>query len=107
MSSVTLMLPPEVIEELRLPHDGVRDADGIVMAVEGLNVAASLATLAMLLPQARQLAQALRRWRLRQPRDEVLTLTVTGKSIAMRIDLPPNVHVDHLLDQLRPLLDEQ
>jgi len=104
MSSVRLKLPQEIVAELDLPYEGVRDLQGIVIAVEGLNVAASLVTLAALRPRGRALVAAIRRWRLRQPQ-EVIHLTVAGPGLDLKIELPPNVSSAHLFEQLRPLLD--
>jgi hypothetical protein len=104
MSSVKLKLPEEIIAELDLPYEGVRDLQGIVIAVEGINVAASLVTLAALRPRGKALVAAIRRWRLRQPQETML-LTVTGPGVDIKIELPANVHSADLFEQLRPLLD--
>jgi hypothetical protein len=103
-----LSLPEEVLRETELPYDGVRDAGAIVIAIEGVNVAASIVTLATLKQYAPRLAASLRQWRLRQPRrpaGEPTTLTVRGPGIGLSIDLPPNVSTQQLLTQLAPLLD--
>lgn len=105
MTIVRLQLPPEVIEELDLPYEGVRDVSVVHLAIEGISVVANLATLAALQPQAAALVAAVRRWRLKDPRPSV-TLTVKGPGLDLKIDLPRNVSTAHLLDQLRPLLDE-
>lgn len=106
MTSVKLLLPPEVVEELDLPYEGVRDFSAITLAVEGVAVVANLATLVTLQPHLDALVAAIRNWRLRDPRPSVL-LTVKGPGIDLKIDLPRNVSRAQLLDQLRPLLDEQ
>ncbi|MGC4878343.1 hypothetical protein ACLQ26_19055 [Micromonospora sp. DT43] len=104
MTSVRLLLPPEVVAELRLPHEGVRDAGAVTLAIEGISVLANLATLATLQPQAEALVSAIRGWRLRDPRPTV-TLTARGPGLDLTIELPRNVSRAQLLDQLRPLLD--
>jgi hypothetical protein len=105
MDSVKLQLPTQVVNELELPYEGVRDVDGILIAIEGVNVAASIVTLATLRSKSRTLAASLRRWRLRQP-TRSMTLVVKGPTIDLRIDLPPNVSTADLLEQLKPLLDD-
>jgi hypothetical protein len=105
MTSVRLQLPPEIIEELDLPYEGVRDISAVTLAIEGVSVVANLATLATLQPQIGVLVSAIRNWRLRDPRPSV-TLTVTGPGLNLKVDLPRNVSTAQLLDQLRPLFDE-
>jgi hypothetical protein len=46
--NVLLHLPPEVIAEAGLPYEGLRDPNGITLALDGINVAASVVTLATL-----------------------------------------------------------
>lgn len=106
MTSVKLLLPPDVIEELDLPYEGVRDVSAITLAIEGVSLMANLATLATLQPQVSALVTALRNWRLRDPRPSV-TLTVKGPGLDLKIDLPRNVSKTQLLDQLRPLFAEE
>ncbi|KKK04974.1 hypothetical protein [Micromonospora sp. HK10] len=106
MNSVKLLLPAEVIEELDLPYEGVRDTGAITLAVEGVAVLANLATLATLQPQAEALVTAIRNWRLRN-REKPAVLTVEGANISLRIELPPNVDRAALLRQLEPLLNEE
>ncbi|MBM0236139.1 hypothetical protein JNW88_01610 [Micromonospora sp. ATA32] len=106
MTSVKLLLPPDVIEELNLPYEGVRDISAITLAVEGVSVMANLATLATLQPQVSALVTAIRNWRLRDPQPSV-TLTVKGPGLDLKIDLPRNVSKAQLLDQLRPLFADE
>ncbi|RGC67646.1 hypothetical protein C5N14_17855 [Micromonospora sp. MW-13] len=106
MTTVKLLLPAEVFEELDLPYEGVRDLSAITLAVEGTGLLANLAALAALQPQLSDLVAAIRNWRLRDPRPSV-TLTVTGPGIDLKVDLPRNVSRARLLEQLRPLLDDQ
>ncbi|MFI7609392.1 hypothetical protein ACIBTV_30365 [Micromonospora sp. NPDC049366] len=106
MTSIKLILPAEVFDELDLPYEGVRDVSAVTLAIEGVSVLANLATLATLQPQLGTLVAAVRNWRLRDPRPSVV-LTVRGPGIDLKIDLPRNVSRAHLLDQLRPLLDAE
>lgn len=106
MASVKLLLPPEVIQELDLPYEGVRDVSAITIAIEGIAVAANLATLATLQPNVNALVAAIRNWRLRDPRPSV-TLTAKGPGLDLTIELPRNVSRAQLLDQLRPLFDQE
>jgi hypothetical protein len=99
-------LPEEIVQDARIPYEGLRDAQGVVLAIEGINVTASIVTLVGLKQYAPQLAAAIRHWRLKQdpsPR----TLTVRGDGIDLKIDLPPNVSTQQLLRQLAPLFDEE
>jgi hypothetical protein len=105
---VRLNLPEQVLRETELPYDGVRDPGAVVVAIQGVDVAASIVTLATLKQYAPRLAASLRQWRLRQPRQPAglpTTLTVRGPGLELSIDLPPNVSTQHLLTQLAPLLD--
>ncbi|WP_328374380.1 hypothetical protein [Micromonospora zamorensis] len=106
MTSIKLLLPPEVIEELDLPHEGARDFSALTLTIDAVGVAANLATLAALQPQLGALVAAVRNWRLRDPRPSV-TLTVTGPGLDLKVDLPRNISKAQLLDQLRPLFDER
>ena len=106
MTAVKLLLPVEVVEELNLPYEGVRDASAITVAVDAVSVMANLATLATLQPQLGALVTAIRNWRLRDPRPSV-TLTVKGPGLDLKVDLPRNVSKAQLLDQLRPLFAEE
>jgi hypothetical protein len=106
MASVKLLLPPEVIQELDLPYEGVRDVSAITVAIEGIAVAANLATLATLQTHVHALVAAIRNWRLKDPRPSV-TLTAKGPGFDLSIELPRNVSRGQLLDQLRPLFDQE
>lgn len=101
-------MPEEVLREVELPYEGVRDVEGVIVAIEGINVAASVVTLATLKQYAPRLAASIRQWRLRRPRRagaEPIKLTVRGPGISLSIDLPPNVSTQQLLSQLGPLLE--
>src|SRR5688500_2974043 len=106
MRSVKLALPEEIVRESGIPYEGLRDVQGVVLAIEGINVTASIVTLVALKQYAPQLAAAIRRWRLKQVRSP-RTLTSQGDGIDLKIDLPPNVSTQQLLRQLAPLLDEE
>ena len=93
------------MQEAGIPYEGLRDIQGVVLAIEGINVTASIVTLVALKQYAPQLAAAIRRWRLKQGRSP-RTLTIQGDGIDLKIDLPPNVSTQQLLRQLAPLLDE-
>jgi hypothetical protein len=102
MSSVSLQVPQEIVDELAMPYEGVRDLQAIVVAIDGVNVAASIVTLATLRPYARRFVEAVRYWRLRDNRATVV-LTVTGPGLEIRLDLPRNIEPGELLEQLGPL----
>jgi hypothetical protein len=105
METVQLNLPVEIIQDTNIPYEGVRDLQGVAVAIDGINFTASIVTLAALKQYAPALASAIRRWRLHQDAKS-MTLTVKGKSINLTIELPPNVSTQHLLKQLAPLLDK-
>ena len=106
MTSVQLAFPDEILHEANFPYDGVRDASGITLAIDGINLTASIVTLATIKQYAPQLASAIRRWRLHQDRDSI-TLTVKGSGIDMTVDLPRNISTQRLLEQLTPLLKKE
>jgi hypothetical protein len=105
MTAVMMRVPEEVVREAEIPYEGVRDVDGVVFAIEGINFTASVITLATLRRYAPALISAIRRWRLRQETKSVL-LTVRGNGIDLRIELPPNLSTQDLLKRLGPLLRE-
>ncbi|MFG1673638.1 hypothetical protein [Micromonospora sp. NPDC049282] len=106
MTGVKLLLPADILEELDLPYEGVRDVPALTVAVDAVSVVANLATLATLQPHLGALVAAIRNWRLRDPRPSV-TLTVKGPGIDLKVDLPRNVSRAQLLAQLQPLLEEE
>lgn len=93
------------MQQAELPYEGVRDLQGIVVAIDGINLTASIVTLATLKQYAPALAAAIRRWRLRQD-TKPMTLTVKGDGIDLTIELAPNVGTQQLLRQLAPLLEK-
>ncbi len=104
MSTILLNVPQEIIDELGIPYEGTRSVEAIVLAIDGVNFAASVVTLAALRIHASKLATAIRNWRQRDQRP-LVTLTVKGPGIDLTIELPRNVSKAQLLDQLRPLFD--
>ena len=101
-------MPEEILREAELPSEGAHDAEGFVVAIAGVDVAASIVTLATLKQFTPRLASAIRQWRLNRPRragDEPVTLTVQGPGISLSVDLPPNVNTLDLLTRLAPLLE--
>jgi hypothetical protein len=100
-------LPEEILREAELPFEGAHDVDGVVVAIEGVTVAASVVTLATLQQFAPRLATSIRRWRLNRPRragGRPVRLTVRGPGLDLAVDLPPNVSTQDLLTRLAPLL---
>ncbi|UQU62829.1 hypothetical protein COUCH_27850 [Couchioplanes caeruleus] len=106
MTSIVLRLPETVVQELALPYEGSRDASAVTMAIEGIAVAANVATVLTAQPQLQAIAAAIRRWRLGNERESVV-LTVRGPGIDLRIDLPRNVSSERLMRQLQPLLADR
>ncbi len=106
MSVVKLQLPPEVLDEVDLPYEGIRGLDAITLAIDGIAVAANLATLAAVQPQLGALVAAIRNWRLRDERPTVV-LTVKGRGVDMRLELPRNVDTATLLKQLQQIFEER
>ena len=98
-------MPEEIVRDAGVPYEGLRDVQGIVLAIEGINFTASIVTLVTLKRYLPQLAASIRRWRLRQD-DKPRTLTVKGEGIDLTIALPPNVSTQQLLRQLAPLFEE-
>ncbi|MFY1623061.1 hypothetical protein ACN268_07625 [Micromonospora sp. WMMD735] len=106
MTSVKLLLPADVFDEIDLPYEGVRDLSALTLAIEGTAVLANLATLAGLQPQLGALVGAIRNWRLRDERATVV-LTVKGPGVDLRLDLPRNVSTAVLLKHLEPLFEDE
>jgi len=98
-------LPEEILRQAELPYEGLRDLQGVVVAIEGINFTASIITLATLKQYAPALAAAIRRWRLGQD-TKPMVLTVKGDGVDLKIELPPNVSTQQLLEQLAPLLEK-
>jgi hypothetical protein len=57
VTTVTLMLPEEVIRELELSADAFRGSPDALLAIEGVNAAASIITLSTLRSQLPRLAR--------------------------------------------------
>lgn len=106
MTSVKLLLPSDVFDEIDLPYEGVRDISALTIAIEGTAVLANLATLAGLQPQLGALVSAIRNWRLRDERATVV-LTVKGSGVDLRLELPRNVSTAVLLKHLQPLFEDE
>lgn len=105
MTAVMMRIPEEIVQEVAIPYEGVRDAEGIVFAIEGINFTASVVTLVTLRRYGPALVSAIRSWRLRQEKRTV-TLTVKGEGIDLKVELPPNVDTAQLLRRLAPLLKD-
>jgi hypothetical protein len=105
MTNVHLLLPDEVTSRLSLPSPDSREVDLVVVAIEGLTVTASIATLATLRPQLGELATALRGWIIRRPVATSTRLTVKGRGLDLRVELPPNVSRAEIIAALQPLLE--
>lgn len=106
MKTVLLKLPQEVIDDLDIPYEGVRGGHDIVVAIEAIDVTASVVTLAALVPRLANLVNAIRRWRLHDRQGNAV-MTVKGPGLELRIDLPPNIQSAEILSQLRPLLEQR
>src|SRR5947209_6566543 len=106
MSTVRLNVPQEIVDELAIPYEATRGVEDIVLAVDSINFAASVVTLASLRVHAPNLVNAIRNWRMRDQR-RLVTLTVKGPGIDLAFELPRNVSKGELLDQLRLLFEEE
>lgn len=106
MPSIQLQLPKAILDEIDLPYEGARDLPTITLAVQGISVAANVATLLTIRPHIATLVTAIRNWRFRHP-DERVVLTAKGPGIDLQFDLPPNVSRATLLRHLQPLLDDE
>src|SRR2546423_14541124 len=96
MTSIQLQLPPEVVDELDLPYEGARGVDAVVVAIDGVNLAASVVTLVTLKAQAGKLVGAIPRGgRGRGP--GTIPKTGHGPSIHRRDETAPNVGTGHPL----------
>jgi hypothetical protein len=105
MTNVRLKLPAEVTSELELPYPDSRDINAVLVAIDGLNVAASVVTLTALRPQLASLARALRGWVLRQSAPMPIRLLVKGNGVDIQLELPPNVSTGEIMRVLQRLVD--
>ena len=86
MTSVRLQLPAEVLAALDLPDEADRDVPVLTAAVDALSVVSNVVTVAGLLPQIYQLADALRAWAGGQARPTKLTIKGPGMNITVQLD---------------------
>jgi hypothetical protein len=105
LTNVQLLLPDEVTSRLSLANPDSRDVDLVILAIEGLTVAASIVTLATLRPQLGELAAALRGWVIRRPVATPTRLIVKGRGLDHRVELSPNVSRGEIIAALQPLLE--
>jgi hypothetical protein len=106
MSTVELLLPADVLAELDLPQEGARGGNELSVAIDTMNVAASIVTLAALRHSVTAVAAAIRRWRLRQPPSTPCRLHVKGRGIDLKIDLPPNVQTAQVIEAIQDLIQK-
>lgn len=106
MTSIELRLPAEVLAEIEIPYEGTRGVGDFSIAMEGVDFTASVVTLAALRPRIAAFASALRRWVLRRQRSTPVRLTIRGKGIDVKLDLPPNVSTAQIMTAIADLIDE-
>jgi len=105
MTSVQLALPDEVISQVDLGAEAFRDVSALVIAIDCVDVTASIITLASLRQQLPELARAIRSWVTRRPRDaKPAHLLVKGADFEIRLKLPPNVQTSQVIDAISKLL---
>jgi hypothetical protein len=105
MTSIELHVPAEVVTELDIPYEGTRGIHDFSVAIEGINFTASVVTLAALRPRVTTFASALRRWVLRQPNSTTTRLTIKGKGVDFKLDLPPNVSTAQIINALEEMIE--
>jgi hypothetical protein len=107
MTTIRLVLPDEVIGQISPAAESLRDVPALVLAIEGLDVAASVTTLASLHSQLPDLARSLRQWVTRRPpRSEPARLVIKGKDFEMKLTLPPNVSTATIVEAISKLLTD-
>jgi hypothetical protein len=105
MTGVQLELPDEIISQINVSGDSFRDVAGLAIAIDSLDVAASVITVVSLRQQLPDLARAIRSWVMGRPRDaEPARLLVKNADFEMKIDLPPNVQTAQIVDAISGLL---
>jgi hypothetical protein len=105
MTIMKLVLPDEVISQLDLGSESFRDVPALLLAIDGLEVAASITTLASLNAQLPRLAQALRTWVTgRPPGSKPTRLLIKGTDVDIELVLPPNVSTASIIDAISKLL---
>lgn len=108
MKVVKLILPYEVTEQLGLEAESLRDVPSLLLAIDGLDVAASITTLASLRDHLPQVAERLRAWIMRRPSDSRATrLLVKGDNVDIAVVLPPNVGTASIMEAVAKLLVDE
>lgn len=106
MTNVQLALPDEIISQIDFGTQSFRDVSGMVIAIDSLDVTASIITLTSLRKQLPKLARAIRSWVTRRPRDaEPIHLIVKGVDFEIKLELPPNVQTSQIIEAIGKLLD--
>jgi hypothetical protein len=108
MKVVKLVLPYEVTEQLGLEAEFPRDVPSLLLAVDGLDMAASITTLASLRDHLPQVAERLRAWVMRRPSESGVTrLLIKGDNVDIAVVLPPNVGTASIMETVAKLLVDQ
>jgi hypothetical protein len=105
MTCIQLAFPDEIVSQIDLGTETVRDISTLVIAIDSLDVTASIITLTGLRQQLPEIARAIRSWVLRRPREaEPAHLLVKGSDFEISLELPPNVHTSQIVDAISQLL---
>jgi hypothetical protein len=105
MTSIQLALPDEITSQIECGREAFRDVSTLIIAIDSLDVAASVITVVGLRQQLPNLARAIRSWVTGRPRDaEPAHLLVKGSDFEVKLVLPPNVQTAQIIDAINGLL---
>jgi hypothetical protein len=106
MTGIRLELPDDVVSQIDLGTESFRDIPSLVVAIDCMDVTASIVTLVSLREQLPALARVIRSWVTRRPRNaEPTSLLVKGPNFEIKLELPPNVQTSQIIDAISKLLD--
>ena len=106
MTGIRLELPDEVVSQIDLGAESFRDIPSLIIAIDCMDVTASIVTLASLREQLPALARVIRSWVTGRPRNaEPTSLLVKGPDLDIKLELPPNVQTSQIIDAIGKLLD--
>jgi hypothetical protein len=105
MTGIQLALPDEITSQIECGREAFRDVSALTVAIDSLDVAASIITVVGLRQQLPDLARAIRSWVKGRPRDaEPAHLLVKGADFEVKLALPANVQTAQIIDAINGLL---
>jgi hypothetical protein len=104
-NNIRLELPKEIANQLDLGSESYRDISALAIAMDCLDVTASVITVTSLRQQLPELASSIRSWITRRPRDaEPVRMQVKGNDFQFSLELPRNVQTAQIIGAIEKLL---